>query len=81
MKINLSKHKKLIYILINVYYKLLRDGNKAIIEKLSKNKQDLIEEIKRLEENDEEIKLLTKQIEYIDKFDMSNIIKVNIISE
>lgn len=81
LKINLSKHKKLIYILINVYYKLLRDGNKAIIEKLSKNKQDLIEEIKRLEENDEEIKLLTKQIEYIDKFDMSNIIKVNIISE
>ena len=81
LKINLSKHKKLIYILINVYYKLLRDGNKAIIEKLSKNKQDLIQEIKRLEENDEEIKLLTKQIEYIDKFDMSNIIKVNIISE
>lgn len=81
LKVNLSKHKKLIYILINVYYKLLRVGNKAIIEKLSKNKQDLIEEIKRLEENDEEIKLLTKQIEYIDKFDMSNIIKVNIISE
>lgn len=81
LKINLSKHKKLIYILINVYYKLLRAGNKAIIEKLSKNKQDLIEEIKRLEENDEEIKLLTKQIEYIDKFYMSNIIKVNIISE
>lgn len=81
LKINLSKHKKLIYILINVYYKLLKTGNKTIIEKLSKNKQDLIEEIKKLKENDEEIKLLTKQIEYIDKFDMSNIIKVNIISE
>ena len=81
LKINLSKHKKLIYILINVYYKLLKTGNKAIVEKLSKNKQDLIAEIKKLEENDEEIKLLTKQIEYIDKFDMSNIIKVNIISE
>lgn len=81
LKINLSKHKKLIYILINVYCKLLKTGNKAIVEKLNKNKQDLIEEIKKLEENDEEIKLLTKQIEYIDKFDMSNIIKVNIISE
>lgn len=81
LKINLSKHKKLIYILINVYYKLLKTGDKAIVEKLSKNKQDLIVEIKKLEENDEEIKLLTKQIEYIDKFDMSNIIKVNIISE
>lgn len=81
LKINLSKHKKLIYILINVYYKLLKTGNKAIVEKLSKNKHDLIEEIKKLEENEEEIKLLTKQIEYIDKFDMSNIIKVNIISE
>lgn len=81
LKINLSKHKKLIYILINVYYKLLKTGNKVIVEKLSKNKQDLIAEIKKLEENDEEIKLLTKQIEYIDKFDMSNIIKVNIISE
>lgn len=81
LKNNLSKHKKLIYILINVYYKLLKTGDKVIIEKLSKNKQDLIEEIKRLGEEDEEIKLLTKQIEYIDKFDMSNIIKVNIISE
>lgn len=81
LKINLSKHRKLIYILINVYYKLFKTGNKAIIEKLSKNKQYLIEEIKRLQEKDEEIKLLTKQIEYIDKFDMSNIIKVNIISE
>ncbi|MEE0768376.1 MAG: hypothetical protein UIT70_00645 [Clostridia bacterium] len=79
LKINLSNHKKLIYILINVYYKLLKTGNKAIIEKLCKNKQYLIEEIKRLEENDEEIKLLTKQIEYIDDFNMSNIIKVSII--
>ena len=33
LKINLSKHKKLIYILINVYYKLLRTGNKVVIEK------------------------------------------------
>lgn len=81
LKINLSRHKKLIYILINVYYKLLKTGDKAIVEKLSKNKQDLIEEIKKLEENDKEIKLLTKQIEYIDKFDMANIIKANIISE
>ena len=37
LKINLSKHKKLIYILINVYYKLLRTGNKVVIEKLCKN--------------------------------------------
>lgn len=35
----------------------------------------------RKEENDEEIKLLTKQIEYINDFDMSNIIKAIIISE
>ena len=81
LKINLSKHKKLIYILINVYYKLLRTGNKVVIEKLCKNKNYLIEETKRLEENDEEIKLLTKQIEYINDFDMSNIIKASIISE
>lgn len=81
LKINLSKHKKLIYILINVYYKLLRTGNKVVIEKLCKNKNYLIEETKRLEENDEEIKLLTKQIEYINDLDMSNIIKANIISE
>lgn len=81
LKINLSKHKKLIYILINVYYKLLRTGNKVVIEKLCKNKSYLIEETKRLEENDEEIKLLTKQIEYINDFDMSNIIKASIISE
>lgn len=81
LKINLSKHKKLIYILINVYYKFLRTGNKVVIEKLCKNKNYLIEETKRLEENDEEIKLLTKQIEYINDFDMSNIIKASIISE
>lgn len=81
LKINLSKHKKLIYILINVYYKLLRTGNKVVIEKLCKNKNYLIEETKRLEENDEEIKLLTKQIEYINDFDMSIIIKASIISE
>ena len=81
LKINLSKRKKLIYILINVYYKLLRTGNKVVIEKLCKNKNYLIEETKRLEENDEEIKLLTKQIEYINDFDMSNIIKASIISE
>ena len=81
LKINLSKHKKLIYILINVYYKLLRTGNKVVIEKLCKNKNYLIEETKRLEEKDEEIKLLTKQIEYINDFDMSNIIKASIISE
>ena len=81
LKINLSKHKKLIYILINVYYKLLRTGNKVVIEKLCKNKNYLIEETKRLEENDEEIKLLTKQIEYINDFDVSNIIKASIISE
>lgn len=81
LKINLSKHKKLIYILINVYYKLLRTGNKVVIEKLCKNKNYLIEETKRLEENDEEIKLLTKQIEYINDLDMSNIIKASIISE
>lgn len=81
LKINLSKHKKLIYILINVYYKLLRTGNKVVIEKLCKNKNYLIEETKRLEEKDEEIKLLTKQIEYINDFDMSIIIKASIISE
>ena len=81
LKINLSKHKKLIYILINVYYKFLRTGNKVVIEKLCKNKNYLIEETKRLEENDEEIKLLTKQIEYINDFDMSIIIKASIISE
>ena len=81
LKINLSKHKKLIYILINVYYKLLRTGNKVVIEKLCKNKNYLIEETKRLEEKDEEIKLLTKQIEYINDFDMSNIIKASTISE
>ena len=81
LKINLSKHKKLIYILINVYYKLLRTGNKVVIEKLCKNKNYLIKKTKRLEEKDEEIKLLTKQIEYINDFDMSNIIKASIISE
>lgn len=60
---------------------MLRTGNKVVIEKLCKNKNYLIEETKRLEENDEEIKLLTKQIEYINDFDMSNIIKASIISE
>lgn len=81
LKTNLSKQKKLIYILINVYYKLLRTGDKTIIEKISKNKQYLINECKRLEENDEEIKLLTNKIKYINNFDMSNILKSNIISE
>ena len=56
LKINLSKHKKLIYILINVYYKLLRTENKVVIVKLCKNKNYLIEEPKRLEENDAVIK-------------------------
>ena len=85
IKANLYDREELIdrerYLKINVYYKLLRTGNKVVIEKLCKNKNYLIEETKRLEENDEEIKLLTKQIEYINDFDMSNIIKASIISE
>lgn len=79
LKINSSNHKKLVYILISIYEQLLKAGDKTIIEKIEKNRQHLIKEIRRLEEFDEEIKLLSQQIKYIENFDITDIIKVSLL--
>ena len=81
LKVNSSNHKKIIYILINLYDRILKTGNKFIIEKIDKNREYLVKEIERLENIDKEIELLSGKIEYIKKFNLSNAIKTNIISE
>lgn len=81
LKVNSSNHKKIIYILINLYDRILKTGNKFIIEKIDKNREYLVKEIERLENIDKEIELLSGKIEYIKKFNLSNAIKINIISE
>lgn len=81
LEFNLLNHKKIIYVLINLYDIILKTGDKSIIEKIDRNKRYLVKEIKRLNNIDTEIQLLSQKIENIKKFNASNAIKSNIIVE
>ena len=79
LEFNLLNHKKIIYVLINLYDIILKTGDKSIIEKIDRNKRYLVKEIERLNNIDTEIQLLSQKIENIKKFNASNAIKSNII--
>lgn len=81
LEFNLLNHKKIIYVLINLYDIILKTGDKSIIEKIDRNKRYLVKEIERLNNIDTEIQLLSQKIENIKKFNVSNAIKSNIIVE
>lgn len=81
LEFNLLNHKKIIYVLINLYDIILKTGDKSIIEKIDRNKRYLVKEIERLNNIDKEIQLLSRKIENIKKFNASNAIKANIIVE
>lgn len=81
LEFNLLNHKKIIYVLINLYDIILKTGDKSIIEKIDRNKRYLVKEIERLNNIDTEIQLLSQKIENIKKFNASNAIKSNIIVE
>lgn len=81
LEFNLLNHKKIIYVLINLYDIILKTGDKSIIEKIDRNKRYLVKEIERLNNIDTEIQLLSQKIENIKKFNSSNAIKSNIIVE
>ena len=81
LEFNLLTHKKIIYVLINLYDIILKTGDKSIIEKIDRNKRYLVKEIERLNNIDTEIQLLSQKIENIKKFNASNAIKSNIIVE
>ena len=81
LEFNLLNHKKIIYVLINLYDIILKTGDKSIIEKIDRNKRYLVKEIERLNNIDTEIQLLSQKIENIKKFNASNAIKSNIIIE
>ena len=81
LEFNLLNHKKIIYVLINLYDIILKTGDKSIIEKIDRNKRYLVKEIERLNNIDTEIQLLSQKIENIKKFNASNSIKSNIIVE
>ena len=81
LEFNLLNHKKIIYVLINLYDIILKTGDKSIIEKIDRNKRYLVNEIERLNNIDTEIQLLSQKIENIKKFNASNAIKSNIIVE
>lgn len=81
LEYNLLNHKKIIYVLINLYDIILKTGDKSIIEKIDRNKRYLVKEIERLNNIDTEIQLLSQKIENIKKFNASNAIKSNIIVE
>ena len=81
LEFNLLNHKKIIYVLINLYDIILKTGDKSIIEKIDRNKRYLVKEIERLNNIDTEIQLLSQKIETIKKFNASNAIKSNIIVE
>lgn len=81
LEFNLLNHKKIIYVLINLYDIFLKTGDKSIIEKIDRNKRYLVKEIERLNNIDTEIQLLSQKIENIKKFNASNAIKSNIIVE
>ena len=81
LEFNLLNHKKIIYVLINLYDIILKTGDKSIIEKIDRNKRYLVKEIERLNNIDTAIQLLSQKIENIKKFNASNAIKSNIIVE
>ena len=81
LEFNLLNHKKIIYVLINLYDIILKTGDKSIIEKIDRNKRYLVKEIERLNNIDTEIQLLSQKIENIKQFNASNAIKSNIIVE
>lgn len=81
LEFNLLNHKKIVYVLINLYDIILKKRDKSIIEKIDRNKRYLVKEIERLNNIDKEIQLLSQKIENIKSFNASNTIKANIIVE
>ena len=81
LEFNLLNHKKIVYVLINLYDIILKTGDKSVIEKIDRNKRYLVKEIERLNNIDKEIQLLSQKIENIKRFNASNAIKANIIVE